>query len=187
MPSAQPRDVLSRRGPVPRPLSLNGTWQFNYTAGWEPGADAAGRTSSCRVIGSCRASRRPATVWNWRLAPAYYRRTFHVPADWREKRVFLQFDGVLSGFDVSGERDQDRLVGERLQSGGVRRDRRDQAAGRKPAAVKVTTRSPGWEFDVNDCWALSGHLPRRDIVRRANGAFPDSPHEPAFRPMDPRA
>ncbi|HVZ63648.1 MAG TPA: glycoside hydrolase family 2 TIM barrel-domain containing protein [Lacunisphaera sp.] len=163
---AQSREVVPvRSGPLA--LSLNGAWQFKYVAGGELGPDVL---FSDPDLGSTRDWPQIAVPGNWELQgfaqPRYglalaegnglYRRTFRVPPAWRGQRIFLHFDGVLYGFDawVNGTK-----VG-------------SWASGYNPAAfditdainplsdnvvaVRVTTRSHGWEFDVNDCWALSG-------------------------------
>ncbi|HTL67030.1 MAG TPA: glycoside hydrolase family 2 TIM barrel-domain containing protein [Lacunisphaera sp.] len=163
---AQPRDVVPVRS-GPSTLSLDGAWQFKYVAGSELGPDVL---FSDPDLGSTHDWPQITVPGNWELQgfapPRYglalaegnglYRRSFRVPPAWRGQRIFLHFDGVLYGFDawVNGTK-----VG-------------SWASGYNPAAfditdalhplsenivaVRVTTRSHAWEFDVNDCWALSG-------------------------------
>jgi beta-galactosidase len=86
-----------------------------------------------------------------------YRRTFKVPPAWRGQRVFLRFDGVLFGFTVwvNGQ-----PVGEWASGyNPVTFDVTDALlvdGGDNVLAVRVTTRSKGWDFDTMDCWSLSG-------------------------------
>ncbi|MDI1247927.1 MAG: glycoside hydrolase family 2 TIM barrel-domain containing protein [Lacunisphaera sp.] len=86
-----------------------------------------------------------------------YRRTFRVPGAWGGQRVYLRFDGVLYGLTawVNG-----KLIGEWASSyNAVTFDVTDALLpgdADNVLAVRVTTRSKGWEFDTNDCWALSG-------------------------------
>lgn len=161
---AQPCDVYPvRSGPTSQ--SLDGPWKFKYVAGSALGADAA-------FTGPGFAEAAWATIavpGHWELQgfaePQYgsvndgtglYRRTFRVPAAWGGQRVFLHFDGVLYGFEawVNG-----RSVGTWASS--YNPAAFDVTDALVPGAdnllaVRVTTRSHGWEFDTNDCWALSG-------------------------------
>ena len=163
---AQPTEVYPlRSGPAAQ--TLNGQWQFKYLAGTDVGPDAA--FSAPDFV--------PAAGWkpivvpgHWELQgfaePKYgmdliagiglYRRTFQVPAAWTGQRVFLHFDGVLYGFDawVNG-----RKIGSWASAyNPVAFDITDalKAGADNVLAVQVSTRSHGWEFDVNDCWGLSG-------------------------------
>jgi beta-galactosidase len=162
----QPVEVYQVR-PGPCAQSLNGQWQFKYIAGSEIGTDAAFSESTFAES----AAWQPITVpGHWELQgfaePRYgkdlaegtglYHRTFRVPGEWQGQRVFLHFDGVLYGFDAwvngtkvgswaSAYNPVDFDVTEALKPGAD-----------NVLAVRVTTRSHGWEFDVNDCWALSG-------------------------------
>jgi len=164
--SAQPQDVYPVRfGPATQ--SLNGDWSFKYVAGSEIGADTAFSDQAFTGAGAWKSTPVPG---HWELqgfaVPKYgmelaegtglYRRAFRVPAGWSGQRVFLHFDGVLYGFEawVNGTK-----VGE--WASGYNPVAFDITDTLKPGAdnvlaVRVTTRSHGWEFDVNDCWALSG-------------------------------
>ncbi len=163
---AQPAEVYPvRSGPMAQ--SLNGQWQFKYVAGSEIGPDVAFSEPAFAGAGAWRSIAVPG---HWELQgfaePKYgkelaegtglYRRLFRVPTDWHGQRVFLHFDGVLYGFDawVNGTKVGSWAsaynpvafeVTDALKSGAD-----------NVLAVRVTTRSHGWEFDVNDCWALSG-------------------------------
>ncbi len=168
---AQPVDVLPVRISEGA-QSLNGTWMFKYI----PALDAGGDEGFYQVSFDVRPASRWSTIdvpSHWELQgfaePQYaddvkegtglYRRTFSVPQDWRQQnqRVFLRFDGVLYGFRawVNGKQ-----VGEWNSSynqatfditDALKSDGADNLL-----AVRVTTRSKGWNFDNMDCWGLSG-------------------------------
>jgi beta-galactosidase len=161
---AQPVNVIAPRDTALL-QPLHGEWQFKYIAGADVGPDVGFHDPAFNV-GAWKTIPVPS---HWELhgfaKPEYghvaegwglYRRTFRVAKAWRGQRIFLRFDGVLYGFEawVNG-----RSVGQ-------------WASGYNPAsfditdalkldeenilAVQVTTRNHGWDFDTNDCWALSG-------------------------------
>jgi beta-galactosidase len=163
--SAGERDVLFAKGVAPFQL-LHGEWKFKYLPSTELKGDESFYLPTF-----------DATAWNtipvpshWELhgfaEPHYkkvdegtglYRRTFRVPGAWRGQRVMLRFDGVLYGLSVwingkpvgawaSSYNPVTFDVTDALLAGDV-----DNCI-----AVRVTTRSKGYEFDTNDCWALSG-------------------------------
>ncbi len=159
---AQPQDVYPVRSGSSA-LSLNGQWDFNYRPGVAPDDGAAPSEanlgSHITVPGHWELQGFAEPVYGTQELPAgtgLYRRSFAVPAGWSGQRVFLHFDGVLYGFDawVNGTK-----VGSWASAyNPVAFDVTDAL---KPGAdnvlaVRVTTRSHGWEFDTNDCWALSG-------------------------------
>lgn len=162
---AQPQDVHPIRSGA-MALPLNGTWQFRYLAGSNPG----------EYVGFHSPSFAGASAWktipvpgHWELhgfaEPKYaqvaeglglYRRIFRIPAAWSGQRLFLRFEGVLHGFEawVNG-----RSVGTWGSAyNPVTFDVTDaiNATGDNLLAVQVTTRNKGFDFDLNDCWALSG-------------------------------
>jgi len=167
---AQPVEVCPvREGPCAR--LLNGTWQFKYLPSLDAGGDASFRQPDfdARVWGTI------AVPGHWELqghgtlkyaspdaGTGLYRTTFRVPEDWRGRRVFLRFEGVLFGFEAwlngrpigswaSGFNPCTFEITSALRAGAD-----------NLLAVSVTTRSKGWEFDTNDDWALSGIY--RDVV-----------------------
>jgi beta-galactosidase len=162
---AQPQDVHPVRSGA-MALSLTGTWQFRYLPGSNPGEEAGFHSPSFTRADAWKTIPVPA---HWELhgfaEPKYaqvaeglglYRRTFRVPAAWKGQRVFLRFEGVLHGFEawVNG-----RSVGTWGSAyNPVTFDVTDaiDASADKLLAVQVTTRNKGFDFDLNDCWALSG-------------------------------
>jgi len=162
---AGPCDVLPVRVSEGAVL-LHGDWKFKYL----PSSDAGGDDLFFQPSFDVDAWKTIPVPGHWELhgfaEPRYkkvdegtglYRRTFHVPAAWRGQRVMLRFDGVLYGFTVwvNGKR-----FGEWASSyNPVTFDITDALLPRDAEnviAIRVTTRSKGWEFDTNDCWALSG-------------------------------
>ena len=192
---AQPQDVYpARTGSAVQ--SLNGTWQFKYIAGSDVGSDTSFFEPGFTAASAWKTSPVPS---HWELQgfaePKYgtnirsasdqatvaegtglYRRTFRVPAAWNGQRVFLRFDGVLYGLEawVNG-----RSVG--TWGSAYNPVTFDVTDALKPdadnvLAVRVTTRNKGWEFDTNDCWALSGIY--RDVTLFA---APVAPYPSASR------
>jgi beta-galactosidase len=156
------RAVSVARGAVP----LDGPWQFRYVASSDVGADEG----FYRPDFDTRAWKTLPVPSHWELhgyaAPKYksveegtglYRRTFRAPKAWRGQRVFVRFEGVQYGMTVwvNGTN-----VGEWASSYNPATfdvtDALRQDGSENVIAVRVTTRSKGWEFDTNDCWALSG-------------------------------
>ncbi len=150
--------------------SLDGDWSFKYIASLNPGADAGFSQPDFKV-----------TDWktivvpsNWELkgfaTPHYdngladgtglYRRTFRVPAAWRDgRRVCLRFEGVAYGFEawVNG-----KAVGASAGSAYNQHtfDITDalltEANSDNVLAVQVSTKPFAYEFDINDDWSLGG-------------------------------
>lgn len=162
---AQSQEIIPVRS-GPETQSLNGNWQFKYIAGSAIGADATFHEPAFSGATAWKSIPVPS---HWELhgfaTPKYarpeeglglYRRTFRVPTGWSGQRIFLRFEGVLHGFEtwVNGRR-----VG--AWDSGYNPATFDitdalKADSENVLAVRVTTRSHGWEFDTNDCWGLSG-------------------------------
>ncbi|OAM89922.1 glycoside hydrolase family 2 [Termitidicoccus mucosus] len=149
--------------------SLNGAWSFKYIAALDAGADAGffapefgtAAWKSIRVPGNweLQGFAEPGYDLNLKTGLGLYRRAFRVPSDWHGRVVCLRFDGVAYGFEawVNGVK-----VGE-SRAGAYTPNTFDITSALRPGpdadnvlAVKVTTKPPGWEFDVNDDWSLSG-------------------------------
>lgn len=150
--------------------SLNGEWPFKYLVGLEAGADAGFSAPDFDVS----AWKKIHVPSNWELQgfaePQYdlkladglglYRRTFQIPASWRDgRRICLRFEGVAFGFDcwVNGKK-----VGSSTASA-YNPDTFDitdallaNPQAKNVLAVEVTTKPLAYEFDVNDDWSLSG-------------------------------
>ncbi len=147
-------------------ISLNGTWQFKYIPGSKLGTDSLFYNPGFNT-GNWNHIKVPA---NWELQgfaePNYgkkhregfglYRTSFEVPVNWNQQGVYLSFDGVEFSYSlwVNG-----KYAGSFASA--FNRQVFDISAYIMPGknntlAVKVATRDKGWQFDVNDDWALSG-------------------------------
>ncbi|HJQ32048.1 MAG TPA: glycoside hydrolase family 2 TIM barrel-domain containing protein [Pyrinomonadaceae bacterium] len=150
--------------------SLNGEWSFKYTPALDAGADERFHAPDFDAS-AWKTIRVPS---NWELQgfaePHYalelkdglglYRRTFRVPAAWLGgRRVCLRFEGVAFGFEawVNGVK-----VGASSASAynphtfDITDALQPDPNADNVLAVRVTTKPLGYEFDVNDDWALSG-------------------------------
>src|SRR6478672_794293 len=146
--------------------SLNGDWSFKYI----PGKDSGSDSDFSKPEFDASSWKKISVPSNWELKgfaePKYaleledglglYRRTFRVPAGWRDgRRVCLRFEGVAFGFEawVNG-----REIGKSSASAYNPNtfDITDAIDAENTLAVRVATQPPGYEFDVNDDWALSG-------------------------------
>jgi len=145
--------------------SLDGKWKFKYFASSSAGTDSGFYRPSY-----------DASSWSetpvpshWELQgfapPKYkhvdkgiglYRTTFRVPKGWGGRRIFVRFEGVLYGFDLwvngkaigSWSSSYNPSTFEVTDSVKMGKD--------NVLAVQVTTHCKGYDFDQNDCWALSG-------------------------------
>jgi beta-galactosidase len=170
--AAGPQDIVPVRlgqGAV----SLQGDWSFKYVPGLDAGSDTAFYQPPFDVAGW----KTIPVPSHWELhgfaEPQYgsevkeglglYRRTFRVAKTWQGQRVFLRFEGVLFGLTayVNGKQVVEWAssfnpvtfdISEALLPGDA-----DNVL-----AVRVTTRSKGWDFDTMDCWGLSGIF--RDVT-----------------------
>ena len=149
--------------------SLNGDWSFKYLPALDAGADANFYAPSFDVS----TWKRISVPANWELQgfaePKYalelkdglglYRRGFRVPADWHGRRVCLRFEGVAFGFEawVNGSKIGGSAASAYNPNTFDITDALQSAANADNVlAVQVTTKPLGFEFDVNDDWALSG-------------------------------
>lgn len=142
-------------------VSLNGIWRFMLDGSAEELFHPEYDDSEWATI------RVPA---NWELegfqAPVYgssapdasgiYRRTFTVPAGWQDQHVMIRFEGVSFGFEfwIDGQ-----WAG--TWESAYTRSEFDITDYVNPGnehliAVRVYRHFPGWEFDLNDAWVLSG-------------------------------
>jgi beta-galactosidase len=152
-------------------LSLNGIWKFKYY----PSSDVADDSLFYRIATDVSNWANIKTPGNWELQgfaePFYgkflkegtglYRTSFNVPSNWKDHPVYVAFDGVQYGYKlwVNGN-----YAGSFSSS--YNRQVFDISGFVEPGktavmALRVTTRSKGWEFDTNDCWSLSGII--RDV------------------------
>ena len=146
--------------------SLDGTWAFKLVKGldtpaemkgWnEPGYDTR-EWDDIAVPGNWETQGLKSPQYGNQIdeLSGFYVRNFRWNYRWEGQRVILRFDGVLFGYEVW-------LNGKHVGRWGsaynlAQWDVTDKLVkGRNTIAVKVITRSHGWLFDTNDCWALAG-------------------------------
>jgi len=146
--------------------SLDGTWAFKLVnglatpdelKGWnEPGYDVS-QWDDIAVPGNWETQGLKSPQYGNQIdeMSGFYVRRFRWNPTWEGQRVILRFDGVLFGYEVW-------LNGKYIGRWGsaynlAQWDVTDKLVkGRNTIAVKVITRSHGWLFDTNDCWALAG-------------------------------
>src|SRR5262245_25186310 len=166
----------------PWELSLNGTWRFHYALSpAESPPDAAAETCDDATWDSI------PVPGNWQMygygRPHYpnvrypfpidpprvpsqnptgsYRRSFHLPSGWPERRLILRFDGVDSAFEVYlnghyvGFSKGSRIPAEFDVTEHAR-------AGENLLAVRVYQWSDGSYLEDQDMWWLSGIF--RDVT-----------------------
>jgi len=91
-----------------------------------------------------------------------YRRSFNVPASWKDRRIFVRFEGVLYGFEFwingkhAGKFESAFNRSEYDITGFVNLSKSNVIA------VRAYRRYKGWQFDTHDAWALSGIY--RDVI-----------------------
>lgn len=146
--------------------TLDGTWAFKLIeglvtpddmAGWnEPGYDTRA-WDDISVPGNWETQGFKSPQYGNQIdeMSGFYVRNFRWDWRWEGQRVILRFDGVLFGYKVwlNG-----KYVGRWGSAYNLAQwDVTDKLVkGRNTIAVKVMTRSHGWLFDTNDCWALAG-------------------------------
>lgn len=145
---------------------LNGSWKFKYLNSFETGNDSTFFTTSfndkdwatIKVPGNweLQGFAKPYYGYELKEGTGLYRTSVVIPFDWKNNPVFIAFDGVLYGYKfwVNG-----KYAG--TYNSSYNRKVFDISSFVKAGqvatlAVEVTTRPKGWEFDANDCWALSG-------------------------------
>lgn len=153
-------------------VSLNGNWKFKFIPSSEIGDDKKFYSPEADVSGWANIK----VPGHWELQgfaePKYgkvyndgtglYKREFQAPAGWRGNPVYITFDGVLFGYTfwING-----KLAGEFTSS--FNRKTFDisklvKAGEKNDIAVKVIKQPKGWEFDIFDCWSISGIF--RDVT-----------------------
>ena len=151
--------------PTDNKISLDGSWKFKYIPSAAIGNDSifytdgfdVSRWSDINVPG------------HWELQgfaePKYksvdegtglYRTEFSIPASMKGNQIFIRFEGVLYAYEVyvNGEKAGDWSSSYNAASFNISKFLHfDQ---KNTLAVKVSTRPKGYQFDINDDWALSG-------------------------------
>jgi len=205
--TAYPDEAAARRGASsPWELSLNGLWRFHYApspaeappdaaaedcddAGW----DSIPVPGNWQMYGYGRPHytnvRYPFPIDPPRVPSqnptGSYRRSFHLPAGWPERRLILRFDGVDSAFEVY-------LNG---RYAGFSKGSRNPAefdvteharAGENLLAVRVYQWSDGSYLEDQDMWWLSGIFRDVTLIAEPPAAFWDLAVDPGLH-ADTRA
>jgi len=175
LPYADRASALAGERETPFRRSLNGAWAFHYAESpgatpefWEPDYETAD-WETIDVPGHWQLQGHGApqytnVVYPFPLDPpeipsenptGCYRREFHVPEDWDDRRVVLRFEGADSALSVwiNGE-EVGYSTGSRLPAEFDVSDHLE--AGTNTVAVQVTQWSAGSYVEDQDMWWLSG-------------------------------
>ena len=154
-------------------LLLNGDWKFKYIPSlsacadedfFKPGFDVSGwGTMPVPAHWELHGAAEPQYASEVKPGLGLYRTTFHVPGDWKGKRVYIRLDGVLYGYTayVNGK-EVGRWASSYNPATFDITDALDPGNAGNVLAIRVSTRSRGWDFDTMDCWGLSGIF--RDVT-----------------------
>lgn len=96
----------------------------------------------------------------------YYRTSFEVPKEWKDKRIVLRFDGVLYGYDlwINGREAGEWRSGYNTALFDIT-PFINRKSDTQELALKVISQFPGSDFDYNDDWAPNGIF--RDVTLMA--------------------
>jgi len=146
-------------------LSLDGTWFFKYIPSVKTGNDSLFYTKDFDVSGWANIQ----VPGHWDLQgfaePDYsevkegtglYRRTFELPSDYKNRQIFIQFDGVLYGYDVFVNGKYAGSWASSFNAASFNITDYVSFSAKNLLAVRVSTRPRGYQFDLSDCWGLSG-------------------------------
>lgn len=153
--------------PMTRGLSLNGVWQFKYVDGNELGRDTlfsspaydATDWQGIRVPGNWQTQGFEEPVYNGKLTPGYglYRQAFRLDNSFNTSLVYIAFDGVENGFTFYINSKKVGTFNSAFNRSMFDISKYVNYGGPNMIAVKVNkTQSPGYQFDTNDDWSLTG-------------------------------
>lgn len=151
---------------------LNGLWKFKYLPSTQIKDDSLfvrpdfdlSKWANIKVPGNWELQGFAEPMYGGALkeGTGLYKTTFTISPTWKNHNVYLAFDGVQYGYDlwVNGKYAGSFASSFNRQTFDITKfivtDRKNDLA------VKVTTRSKGWDFDTNDDWSLSGIF--RDVT-----------------------
>lgn len=151
---------------------LNGIWKFKYIPSLNIKVDSLffnpviniETWSDIRVPGNWELQGFAEPMYGGALkeGTGLYRTTFTISPKWKDQLVFIAFDGVQYGYElwVNGKYAGAFASSFNRQTFDITRFVVQE--GKNVLAVKVSTRSKGWDFDTNDDWSLSGII--RDVT-----------------------
>ena len=153
--------------PMTHFLSLNGVWQFKYVDGTDIGRDTlfsspaydASDWQGIRVPGNWQTQGFEAPVYDGKLTPGYglYRQAFRLDNSFNTSLVYIAFDGVENGFTFYINSKKVGTFNSAFNRCMFDISKYVNYGGPNMIAVKVPkTESPGYQFDTNDDWSLTG-------------------------------
>ena len=153
--------------PMTNFISLNGVWQFKYVDGTDLGRDTlfsspaydATDWQGIRVPGNWQLQGFEEPVYGGKLTPGYglYRQAFRLDNSFNTSLVYIAFDGVENGFTFYINSKKVGTFNSAFNRCMFDISKYVNYGGPNMVAVKVPkTESPGYQFDTNDDWSLSG-------------------------------
>ena len=153
--------------PMTHLLSLNGVWQFKYVDGNELGRDTlfsspaydASGWQGIRVPGNWQTQGFEEPIYGGKLTPGYglYRQAFRLDNSFNTSLVYVAFDGVENGFTFYINSKKVGTFNSAFNRCMFDISKYVNYGGPNMIAVKVNkTQSPGYQFDTNDDWSLTG-------------------------------
>ena len=153
-------------------ILLNGIWKFKYIPSINIKDDSIffksdfniGTWSNIKVPGNWELQGFAEPMYGGALkeGTGLYRTTFKVSPGWQNSLIYLAFDGVQYGYElwVNGKYAGSFASSFNRQTFDI--TKLIKLGVDNILAVKVSTRSKGWDFDTNDDWSLSGII--RDVT-----------------------
>lgn len=153
-------------------ILLNGVWKFKYLPSTQINGDSLfikpdfndSKWATIKVPGNweLQGFAEPKYGGDLKEGTGLYRKTFNVSPGWKNRLIYLAFDGVQYGYDlwINGKYAGSFASSYNRQTFEI--TRLIMADKENSLAVKVSTRSKGWDFDTNDEWSLSGII--RDVT-----------------------
>ncbi|HCR92279.1 MAG TPA: hypothetical protein DIW50_17900 [Prolixibacteraceae bacterium] len=146
-------------------VSLNGTWKFKYIPSVLTGKDSLFYTNDF----NCSHWPDIKVPGHWELQgfaePTYkavnegtglYRTNFNVPDSFRGNQVFIRFEGVQYAYVVYVNGKEVGQWSSSYNAACFNITDFVNFGEKNSLSVRVSTRAKEYQFDINDCWALSG-------------------------------
>ncbi len=145
--------------------SLNGTWKFKYIEGFTAGSDSMFYLNDFDVSGWDNIK----VPGHWGLQgftePTYgelpaglglYKRSFRISPEYKGQQVFIRFEGVLFAYEVFVNGKKAGEWGSSYNGASFNITKLVYSDEPNLLAVRVSTRSKEYRFDLADNWALTG-------------------------------
>mgnify|MGYP001184948583 CR=1 FL=1 len=157
--------------------TLNGTWKFKYIKGFTAGSDSLFYLNDFDVSGWDNIK----VPGHWGLQgftePTYgelpaglglYKRTFNVPSKYKGQQVFIRFEGVLFSYEVFVNGKKAGEWHSSYNGAGFNITKLIHFDKPNLLAVRVSTRSKEYRFDLADNWALTGIYRKVELFSTPN-------------------